>query len=109
VIVIRTIVKKLIFASLAFIPALGFADGMTAVNTLVNKISDFILKPLIFLMFAVATLVFIWGVQTFVGSADDAEARGKGAQQMIWGVVGMVVMIAAVALVTIIKNTATTL
>jgi len=82
---------------------------MTAVNTLVNNISTFILKPLIFLMFGLATLVFIWGVQGFVGSADDAEARSKGAQQMIWGIVGMVIMISAVALVTIIGNTAKTL
>ena len=57
-------------------------------------------------MFAVATLVFIWGVKNFVGSADDAEARSKGAQQMIWGIVGMVIMIAAVALKNIIVNTA---
>ena len=79
---------------------------MTVVNAFVNKISTFILKPLILLMFAVATLVFIWGVKNFVGSADDAEARSKGAQQMIWGIVGMVIMIAAVALKNIIVNTA---
>ncbi|MES2087471.1 MAG: hypothetical protein V4467_00605 [Patescibacteria group bacterium] len=78
---------------------------MTAVNELVNKISDFILKPLILLMFALATLVFIWGVQNFVGAADDAEARSTGTRQMIWGVVGMVVMISAYALKEIILGT----
>ncbi|MBU6390578.1 hypothetical protein KGQ31_03465, partial [Patescibacteria group bacterium] len=61
---------------------------MPAVNTLVNNISAFILKPLVFLMFAVATLVFVWGVQTFVGAADDAEARSNGARQMLWGILG---------------------
>ncbi|MBI2475970.1 MAG: hypothetical protein HYV67_01895 [Candidatus Taylorbacteria bacterium] len=101
--------KKLIFAAFSFLPAFGFAEGITEVNKLVNNISTFILKPLMFLMFALATLVFIWGVQGFVTSADDPEARGKGARQMIWGIVGMTVMIAAAALVTIIKNTATTL
>lgn len=79
---------------------------MRAVNTLVNNISAYVLKPLIFLMFAVATLVFVWGVQTFIGAADDPEARGKGARQMIWGILGMAIMVAAVALVTIIGNTA---
>lgn len=98
-------VKKLIIGSLAFVPVLGFADGIPAVNTLVNNISSFILKPLVFLMFALATLVFIWGAQGFVGAADDAEARSKGASRMIWGLVGMVIMIGAVALVTIIGNT----
>lgn len=92
-----------------FIPVLGYATSMTTVNTLVNNISAFILKPLVFGMFAIATLVFVWGVSTFIGSADDAEARSKGAQQMIWGILGMAIMIGAVALVTIIGNTATTL
>jgi hypothetical protein len=57
-------------------------------------------------MFAVATLVFVWGVQAFVGAADDAEARSKGAQHMIWGILGMAIMIGAVTLVNIIGNTA---
>ena len=82
---------------------------MQQVNTLVNNISAFILKPLMFLMFALASVVFIWGVRGFVGAADNAEARGKGTQQMIWGILGMVIMIGALALVTIIGNTATTL
>ncbi|MSU55255.1 MAG: hypothetical protein EXS46_01795 [Candidatus Taylorbacteria bacterium] len=82
---------------------------MNEVTILVNKISTYILKPLIYLMFAVATLVFIWGIRGYIGSADDAEARAKGAQQMIWGIVGMAIMIGAVALVEIIKNTATVL
>lgn len=81
------------------------AASITAVNELVNNIIKFILMPLVYGMFGIATIVFIWGVQTFVGSADDAEARGKGAQQMIWGILGMVIMIAAVALKNIIEGT----
>jgi hypothetical protein len=107
-------VKKFLFSSILLVPVLTHAagicgsasySGITAVATLVNKISDAILKPLIFLMFGLATLVFVWGAKDFVGAADDAEARGKGAQQMIWGIVGMVIMISAIALVTIICNT----
>ncbi len=79
---------------------------MQEVNKLVNNISTFILTPLIYLMFGVATVVFLWGVKGFVGAADDSEARGKGAQQMIWGILGMVIMIAAVTLKTLIENTA---
>ena len=101
--------KKIIFSLLSFAPALGYAQGLPAVNTLVQNIERVILMPLVYLMFAVATLVFIWGAKDFVGAADDAEARSKGAQQMIWGIVGMVIMIAAGALVTIIGNTAKTL
>lgn len=85
------------------------AATIAAVNDLVNNISEFILMPLIYGMFAVATIVFVWGVKNFIGSADDAEARGKGAQQMLWGVIGMALMLGAVALKNIIQGTVTVL
>ena len=98
-------IKKFTYFLIVFVPKNSFAAGIEEVNKLVNNISVYILKPLIFSMFALATLVFIWGIQTFVGSADDVEARAKGARQMIWGILGMVIMIAAVALKTIIEKT----
>ncbi len=81
------------------------ATSIVAVNTLVNNITKFILMPLVYGMFGVATIVFVWGVYNFIGKADDAEARGKGAQQMIWGILGMTIMIAAIALKNIIEGT----
>lgn len=102
-------VKKITSTLLAFTPILGYAQGIAPVNALVGRIIDVILNPFIYLMFAIATLVFIWGAKNFVGAADDAEARGKGAQQMIWGMVGMLIMISARVMVDIISNTAQTL
>ncbi len=81
------------------------AAPLSEVNKLVNNISTFILMPLIYGMFGIATLVFMWGVKNFIGAADDAEARGKGAQQMIWGILGMVIMIGAVTLKNVIEGT----
>ena len=78
---------------------------ITAVNELVNNVSKFILIPLIYGMFGVAAVVFVWGVQNFVAKADDPEARSKGAQQMIWGILGMAIMIAAFALKNVIEGT----
>jgi len=102
-------VKKFIIISSFLLPVASFAaapaTGMTEVNKLVNNISKFILMPVIYAMFAIASLVFVWGVQNFVGKADNPEARSKGAQQMIWGILGMVIMISAIALKTIIEGT----
>ena len=102
--IVQGVVMALFWLGLSY---RAFADtkGITEVNKLVNNISDFILKPLIFLMFAIATFVFIWGAKDFVGAADNAEARAKGAQQMIWGIIGMVIMVSAIAIKTIVENT----
>ena len=101
----RKLLKKFIIPSISFLPSIGFAATIEPVTTLVNNISKFILMPLVYGMFGIATLVFVWGVRGFIGSADDAEARGKGAQQMLWGILGMTVMIGAVVLKNIIEGT----
>lgn len=97
--------KKFITAFLIISPNIGFAAAIEPVKNLVNNITKFILTPLVYAMFGIATLVFVWGVYNFIGKADDAEARGKGAQQMIWGILGMVIMIGAIALKNIIEGT----
>ncbi len=81
------------------------AAAIAAVNTLVNNVIKFILTPLIYGMFGIAALAFVWGVNNFVGASDNAEARSKGASQMFWGVLGMAIMIAAVALKNLIQGT----
>ena len=82
---------------------------MDTVKTLVDKISIHILGPLIFMMFGAATVVFLWGVSNFINGADKPDARSKGAQQMIWGILGILIMLGAVAIKNIVVGTATVL
>ena len=78
---------------------------MADVSNLINNISKHILGPLIFMMFGAATVVFLWGVQNFILGASNPEKRAEGAKQMLWGILGMVIMIGAVALKNIIEGT----
>ena len=48
------------------------------ISELLNKINQYILNPLIFLAFAVAFLVFIWGIFTFILSQNTDTARDEG-------------------------------
>ncbi|MBU3969079.1 hypothetical protein KJ991_02635 [Patescibacteria group bacterium] len=72
---------------------------------LLNKISDQIINPIILLLFVLALLYFIWGVTQYVIKADSDEQREQGKQHMIWGVVGMFIMVAVYGIIEIIKNT----
>lgn len=53
------------------------------------------------LLFVVAMVAFIWGVVQFVAGADNEEKREKGRQFMIWGIVGLAVMVSVWGLVSI--------
>lgn len=72
---------------------------------LLNAISKNIINPIIFALFAVAFVVFLWGLVQFLGSLDNEEARSTGVKHMIWGIIGMVIMISANGIIAVINNT----
>ncbi len=57
------------------------------------------------LLFSIAMLVFIWGVVRYVISPDGSEDRERGRSFMVYGVIGLFVMVAVWGLVAIISNT----
>ena len=78
---------------------------MGPVNTFINKIGENILNPLIYLMFGVASLTFAWGVYVFLANLDNEEKRKEGGWAMLWGVLGMSIMLGAKGIVAVIKET----
>lgn len=76
------------------------------VSTLVARITDAIINPLIALIFAAGFLVFAWGVVQFMlGLANDTEAKNDGKKHMLWGVIGMAIMMSALGILRVIANT----
>ena len=74
------------------------------INALLQSISREIINPLIYLLFAAATVVFLWGGFMFVAKADDEAARTQGKQTLIWGIVGMLIMLLAIFIVQVVAN-----
>jgi len=77
---------------------------MTA-DTLMDRIETVIINPLLLLLFAVAFLYFMWGMATFVWKSDSDEGRTTGIKHMLWGVIGMFIMVAVWGIINIIKST----
>ncbi len=76
-----------------------------AVNSIVTKIMQNIVMPLIVLLFTLATLIFIWGIFGMIRNGGDAGARRTGEQHVLWGVIGMLIMISAFGIIRLIGNT----
>lgn len=79
---------------------------VTYAVSFVNKVKAAILYPLISLLFGIAFLVFLWGVFEMVKGATSEEARTTGKKHILFGVIGMLVMLSAFALLQIGANTA---
>ncbi|QQR50051.1 hypothetical protein IPF86_03120 [Candidatus Nomurabacteria bacterium] len=77
----------------------------SSVDSLLAKINKVILNPLIILMFAVALVYFMYGVVEFLANSTSEDARKTGKAHMLYGVIGMFIMIAVYAIMNIIVNT----
>ena len=78
-----------------FLPMMAFAATTVppAVLTFVGKISTNILNPIIAILFALAFTYFVWGVAKYIWNPDSEEARTTGQKAMLWGVIGMFIMV----------------
>jgi hypothetical protein len=76
------------------------------IGNLLMSVISFINTFLVPLVFALAFIVFLWGVfNYFIRGAADEEARGKGKQLVFWGMVGFFVMISIWGMVNLVVHT----
>jgi hypothetical protein len=76
-----------------------FQDVLTYITGIINN-------SVIPLIFAIATVMFVWGVvQFFIINANEEAKRAQGKQFMIWGIVALAVMLSVWGLVGILGTT----
>ena len=78
---------------------------MQPIDNLIENIGTNILEPLVWILAGAATIYFLWGVFEFIRDYDNPEARGKGAQHMLWGVIGMFIMFSVFGIMNLIGGT----
>lgn len=79
--------------------------AQTEAASFVATFNSVILYPTIALLAAVALLVFIWGgFEYFMNAAND-QARQKGVKHITYGIIGLVVMLSAYAILSIAAAT----
>ncbi len=79
--------------------------SLGTVTDFVNSLTCFAGKALVPLVFAVALLVFVYGVVKYVIAAHDSNDREEGRMFMIYGIVALFVMVSVWGLVAVLANT----
>ena len=81
----------------------GFARNLQGTSGFIIYLIDSVVVPLIF---AVAFIVFLWGVYTyFIQGAGNEEKRKEGRNFVIYGIIGFFVMVSVWGLVNIFVRT----
>ena len=96
-------------AGLVFGPLLAFAQStkcqgsLTGIQVVICKIGD-ILNTVIPILIVLGVVYFVWGVITYVIQSDE-EAKKAGRNRIIFGIIGLVVIVGMWGLVNIVTNT----
>ena len=116
--------KKTIVAALAFLPFISFAQfinynrtgstryyggygsggGSGGLWNLFSIVMDFLSQAVIILV-ALAVVFFLYGILKYITAGDDEEKRSKMKNVMIYGIIGLFVMISFWGIVNILINT----
>src|SRR3989339_1315506 len=120
--------KKTIVAALAFLPFLSFAQfnynrfgttryyggyggvgsgggyGGGSLWNLFFIVMDFLSQAVIILI-SLAVVFFLYGILKYISRGDDEESQKKGKNIMIFGIIGLFVMISFWGIVNILINT----
>ncbi|HEY4518454.1 MAG TPA: pilin [Candidatus Paceibacterota bacterium] len=70
----------------------------------ISKLTDAIVNPLLKLMLAAAVLYFLWGVASFMMNREDESKANEGKQHMLYGVIGLAVILGAFGIVNVIAD-----
>jgi hypothetical protein len=78
---------------------------MEKIYSILSKINEIIINPIIVLLFGVALLYFVYGVFEYIWKAKSDPAKMKeGRLHMGWGLFGMFVMVSVFGFFKLILN-----
>ncbi|MBL1434330.1 hypothetical protein COB87_002055 [Candidatus Wolfebacteria bacterium] len=100
------IIGMLALMAFIFVPMFAHAQ-LTGGNIgeVTVGITNFIGTTLMTLVFAIALLMFVWGLfSSFILGGANEEKRKEGKQLMLWGIIAFAVMVSIWGLVSIITT-----
>ncbi len=92
-------------SAVLFLPAIVSIAAPTDFKSLINDVFILgILRPVVPLLIGLAVVLFVYGVIIFMFS-EGGEKKEEGKSYMIWGIVGIFVMVSVWGLVSILIST----
>ncbi|MEA3398999.1 MAG: hypothetical protein U9R00_00595 [Patescibacteria group bacterium] len=75
-----------------------------SISSLMNSIDRVIINPLIILIFALAMVLFMYGIAKYLFSPGSEEKRNESKRNITWGLLGMFIMISVFLIMRLILN-----
>lgn len=85
--------------------AVAHAQNVAKINSLIGRIVDNIVQPGVTFLTALAVLYFLYGVFVFIRNSASDEGVTTGRNHIIWGIIGLFIMVSVWGLIGIICTT----
>jgi len=72
---------------------------------LVERFVTILIKPTILLVFTAGFFLFVWGLVVFLFELDKGGDHEEGKSHMLWGVIGMLIMVSVYGILNLLDNT----
>ena len=82
-----------------------YAAASTNLNGFIANVNREIINPLITLLFALALVYFLYGLYEFIAGGANDEKKTTGKSHMLWGLIGVTIMMAVWTILGIILST----
>ena len=77
---------------------------MDRATTIIGRFSDQVINPILFALVAAGVVYFFWNIVRMIYKYDDTTALEEGKRNLIWGTIGVAVMVSAIGLINFIKS-----
>jgi uncharacterized membrane protein YjfL (UPF0719 family) len=72
---------------------------------IIEKFASIIVNPAIMVLFALAFVIFLWGVVQYIRNSSSSESNTTGRDHILWGLIGMAIMVSAFTIIKIVIGT----
>lgn len=103
----KKFISGLIPAAASFAPMLAFAQvgNLIGIRAFIANIMDFLNGVLVPAIFAIAFIVFLWGMfKTFILGGSDSDKQQEGKQLMMYAIAGFVIMVSLWGIVNLVAR-----
>ncbi len=75
------------------------------IDTFIKKLNTHLFNPIIFLLVVLGVVYFLYGIYEYMRDSDSDDGREKGKQHMIWGLIGLSIMVGVFLIMKVILGT----
>ena len=74
-------------------------------SPLLDRIVTYVIDPTVKVIFTLGLFLFFYGLVEYLWELKDGKADGDGRQHMLYGMIGMLIMVSVYGIIALIMNT----